>query len=104
MDQLEDSETEEAPYKNGVMGMFPSDADSKRVFIKGGGKVHWVSYDSGQSFHTRRMGIFFCNDGSKHIYIYVSIYIYKYIHTEYRTTTAQVFARAPHGFIMFYWV
>ena len=57
MDQLEDSETEEAPFKNGVMGIFPSDADSRRVFVKGGGKVHWVTSDGGKSFHARRMGM-----------------------------------------------
>ena len=57
MDQLEDSETEEAPYANGVMGMFPSDADPRRVFIKGGGKVHWVTTDGGRTFHVRRMGM-----------------------------------------------
>ena len=57
MDQLEDSETQEAPLKNGVMGMFPSDADAKVVFIKGGGKVHWVTSDGGKSFHVRRAGI-----------------------------------------------
>ena len=57
MDQLEDSETEAAPYKNGVMGLFPSDADPRRVFIKGGGKVHWVTADGGKTFHVRRMGM-----------------------------------------------
>ena len=57
MDQLEDSETEEAPFKNGVMGMFPSDADPRRVFIKGGGKVHWVTQNGGKTFHVRRMGM-----------------------------------------------
>ena len=37
--------------------MFPSDADPRRVFIKGGGKVHWVTTDGGRAFHVRRMGI-----------------------------------------------
>jgi len=57
MDQLVDAETEEAPFKNGVMGMFPSDADPRRIFIKGGGKVHWVTSDGGKSFHARQMGM-----------------------------------------------
>ncbi|EKX33425.1 hypothetical protein GUITHDRAFT_120374 [Guillardia theta CCMP2712] len=54
MGELEDSEVQDEQSSNGVVEMYPSDADERRVFFKGGGKVHWVTYDRGQSFHTRR--------------------------------------------------
>ena len=35
MGMLEDSSVEEPPFENGVAAMYPSDADSGRVFFQG---------------------------------------------------------------------
>lgn len=53
-EQLEDADTEEDSTRNGVLAMHPSDADPARVFFKGGGTVHWVTYNGGRTFHAIR--------------------------------------------------
>eukprot|EP00284_Hemiselmis_tepida_P009075 CAMPEP_0174928778 /NCGR_PEP_ID=MMETSP1355-20121228/25968_1 /TAXON_ID=464990 /ORGANISM="Hemiselmis tepida, Strain CCMP443" /LENGTH=201 /DNA_ID=CAMNT_0016174955 /DNA_START=11 /DNA_END=613 /DNA_ORIENTATION=- len=55
MSMLQDSDTSDPPFHAGVEAMYPSDADSKRLFFQGAGKTHWVTYDRGESFIRRKL-------------------------------------------------